>query len=132
MAKINLKKIREAASGKKGLVDCIFLLAAAVIDGADEILDELGEMGADGEEFIFELGADFVSIADKTADIVAWLISKTVILLLRQVHDMRMALNVYRREITKFGIIGLMTATLIIGLYSWVTDYEYAYNGRIL
>lgn len=132
MAKINLKKIREAASGKKGLADYVFLLAAAVIDGADEILDELGEMGADGEEFIFELGADFVSIADKTADIVAWLISKTVILLLRQIHDMRMALNVYRKEITKFGIIGLMTATLIIGLYSWVTDYEYAYNGRTL
>ena len=91
MAKINLDKIREAASrkkaeakekaegkkslfsqikeaarDKKGLMEYIFLLAAAVIDAGDEILDEMGEIGEDGHEFIFEVGAVFVSVADKT------------------------------------------------------------------
>ena len=157
MAKINLDKIREAASrkkaeakekakgkkslfsqmkeaarDKKGLMEYIFLLAAAVIDAGDEILDEMGEIGEDGHEFIFEVGAVFVSIVDKTLDVVDWILAKSFILVFRKLHDARMKLNEYRREITKMSILALLSATLIIGLYSWVTNYEYAYNGRTL
>ena len=156
MAKFNLEKIREKlfrkkdrkpdeqkkpglisqmkqlAKDKKGAQEYIFLLAAAVIDGGDEILDEMGEMGEDGSRFIFEVCADLVIAADKILDIVDWILMKTVVLVFRQIHDVRMKLQENRRELTQLGLIGLLSATLIIGLYSWVSDYEYSYNGRKL
>ena len=79
MAKINLEKVREAASRKtgeakdkakkakeKGLLEYLFLLAAAVIDAGDEILDEMGEIAEDGHEFVFEVGAVFYNFFLKT------------------------------------------------------------------
>lgn len=159
MAKFNLKKIRDAASrkkaeksgspkkekkkgfisqmkeaarDKKGLQEYIFLLAAAAIDAGDEILDELDELGGDGKEFIFEVSADIVIVLDKTLDIIEWILSKTFILMFRKIHDARMKLQEYRKELMQMAMMALLSATLIIGLYSWVTDYEYAYNGRTL
>ena len=122
MAKFNLEKIREI----------LFRLAAAVVDAGDEILDEAEEMAEDGSGFIFEVCADLVIVADKILDLISWILTKTFVLVFRQIHDIRMKMQEYRREITQTALVGLLSATLIIGLYSWVTDYEYAYNGRTL
>lgn len=148
MAKNNLEKIRGVLSrkktekkpkpahkpdgGNKNMMESVFHLGAAAIDAGDEILDEIGEIGEDGHEFIFEVGSVFVNILDLTLDIIDWIVTKTFILVFRKIHDLRMKMNEHRTEITKIGILALLSATLIIGLYSWVTDYEYSYNGRKL
>lgn len=127
-----ISQMKEAARDKKGLQEYIFLLAAAAIDAGDEIMDELDELGGDGKEFIFEVSADIVIVLDKTLDIIEWILSKTFILMFRKIHDARMKLQEYRKELMQMAMMALLSATLIIGLYSWVTDYEYAYNGRTL
>ena len=150
MAKGKLKKIldrdeKKKASGIKsektgektgrnfpGTMELLFSLGVAFIDALDEILDELGEMGEDGAEFILEVGADIVAIADKTADIIEWILSKTFILIFREIHDIRMSLQEHKKIVMQAAMTLLISATLVIGLYSWVTDYEYAYNGRPL
>lgn len=159
MAKINLEEIRKSvfrkASEKKnsdkknsekknfdkklkkdgeknGLMEYVFLFGAAIIDACDEILDEAEEIGEDGSEFIFEVGAVFIIILDKTLDLIDWILMKTFVLLFRKIHDARIQLDEHRTEVTKLGMLGILSATLIIGLYSWVIDYEYSYNGRAL
>ena len=127
-----ISQLKQASSENKGMAEYIFLMAAAAIDAGDEILDEAGELAEDGGEFIFELGADFVILLDKSLDILSWLVGKSIIMVLRQLHEGRMKLHEYKREMTEMAIITLLSATLVISMFSWVTDYEYSYNGRRL
>lgn len=126
MAKNKLKKIHGKGMEK------LFAVGASVIEAADEILDELVEIGVDGREAIFDVGAGIVTFYDKTADVVTWLVSKTFILIIRRAHDGRLKVHKYRRELAKYGIGALIVATGIIALFASITDYEYSYNGRTL
>ena len=92
-----ISQIKQAARDKKGAEEYIFLLAAAVIDAGDEILDEMGEMGQDGSGFIFEVCADLVAAVDKILDIIDWILTKTFVLVFRKIHDARMKLQEDRR-----------------------------------
>ncbi len=127
-----LAQLKQAVKDRAGIQEFLFLIAAAAVDLGDEILDEAGEITQDGFELFFEVGAVAVSILDITLDFLSWIITKTFILVFRKIHDMRMKLNEHRKEVLKISMGALLSATLIIGLYSWITDYEYAYNGRTL
>ena len=126
MAKIKLKKPQRKQQ------DLIVDLGAGVINVVDEILDEAGEIAMDGGELIIDVAAGAVKLFDKTADIIDWIAGKTFILAARKVHDGRMKLHSYRRELIKLFMVALIGGTAIIALISLVTDYEYAYNGRTL
>ena len=126
MAKNKLKKLYGETLSK------LLNGGAAVIDTLDEILDELGEIGAAGAEAIFEVGAGVITIYDRTADVVSWIAGKTFVLVARRLHDGRIRLHKYRRELAKYGIGVLIVGTGVIALFASITDYEYSYNGRTL
>lgn len=126
MAKIKLKKPQRKDR------DLFIDLGAGLINVTDEILDEVGEIAGDGGELIIDVAAGAVKLFDKTADIIDWIAGKTFILAARKVHDGRMKLHDYRRELIKLFMIALIGGTAIIATFALVTDYEYAYNGRTL
>ncbi|MDD7601176.1 MAG: peptidoglycan DD-metalloendopeptidase family protein [Firmicutes bacterium] len=107
-------------------------IGAAFINLLDDILDEAGEIGKDGGELIIDVAAGAVSVFDKTADVIDWIVGKTFILAARKLHDGRVKLHEYHKELIRLFMVALIGGTAIIALVSLVTDYEYAYNGRTL
>lgn len=152
MAKIKLKKTQQKkteqpekpkkpekmgkASGKQKKtelgVDRLIDLGAAVVDGMDEINDEISEIRKAGAEMLMDAAAGAVNLADRMLDLISWIIGKTFILTARKLHAGRMKIHSYRKELMKLIMVALIGGTAIIAVFSLVTDYEYAYNGRTL
>ncbi len=126
MAKDELKKFREKAMEK------LFFIGAHIIEVMDEICDEMAEIAMAGADGIFEVCGDFVVLYDKMADLVYWLVGKTVVIVGRRIHNTRMRLHKYRRQFIQYILACVILATGIVVMFSSITDYEYAYNGRTL
>ena len=69
---------------------------------------------------------------DHITAVIDWICTRTVIFILREIHDIRMELHNYRRDILK-GAVFLFSGMLAITfLITSVIDYEYSYNGKTL
>lgn len=110
----------------------LITIAAGVIYIADEILDEAADILKDGAELLIDVCAALVKAVDLVADIIDWIITKTFILVARELHDLRMKAHGYRRELLQVAMVALIAATGVIALGSSMTDYQYSYNGKTL
>lgn len=132
MAKSKLKKTSGKEKKSRHIGDLLTDLGAAFIDGLDEINGEIGEIGSDGAGMLIDAAAGAVNLVDKSIDIIGWIAGKTFILTARKMHEGRMRVHAYRKELTKLFMVALIGGTAIIAVFALVTDYEYTYNGRTL
>lgn len=127
MAKRKSKKIKKIKSDFT-----IWDFCASIITGTDEVLDEVEEILEDGKEAIWNVAGSAVIGYDKFADIVAWFFWKTFILFARRMHDGRVNMLKYRKEILKHAGIVFIVLLGLVGVFASTIDYEYSYNGRTL
>lgn len=97
-----------------------------------EILKDICEIGHDGMECAFDIGAAIIVWSDRSADVIEWFVKKTTVLIMRKHHDMLLELSQYRKKIIKDGIIILVAGVSTVAVFASAVDYEYAYNGRTL
>lgn len=97
-----------------------------------EILEDICEIGHDGMECAFDIGAAIIVWSDRSADVIEWFVKKTTVLIMRKHHDMLLELSQYRKKIIKDGIIILVAGVSTVAVFASAVDYEYAYNGRTL
>lgn len=97
-----------------------------------EILKDICEIGHDGMECAFDIGAAIIVWSDRSADVIEWFVKKTTVLIMRKYHDMLLELSQYRKKIIKDGIIILVAGVSTVAVFASAVDYEYAYNGRTL
>lgn len=97
-----------------------------------EILKDICEIGHDGIECAFDIGAAIIVWSDRSADVIEWFVKKTTVLIMRKYHDMLLELSQYRKKIIKDGIIILVAGVSTVAVFASAVDYEYAYNGRTL
>lgn len=97
-----------------------------------EILEDICEIGHDGMECAFDIGAAIIVWSDRSADVIEWFVKKTTVLIMRKYHDMLLELSQYRKKIIKDGIIILVAGVSTVAVFASAVDYEYAYNGRTL
>ncbi|MBR5229999.1 MAG: peptidoglycan DD-metalloendopeptidase family protein [Firmicutes bacterium] len=132
-----------AKSQKIKIMDRIWDIGAAVIVAMDLFFDDVFEAGAAGYmefkrlgrwlfDFIIDAGATFIDWADHMLAVLEWLVTRTVIFILRRVYYVRFELHQYRKEILKTCVFLFTSMLGIVLLASSVIDYEYSYNGKTL
>lgn len=128
--KAGCEKLKKFRAKKEGF--SIWDFCAEIVVASDEILDEAAEILQDGKEDFWNVTAGVVYTYDKLADIVAWAVWKTFVSAARRLHNARIALLKYRKELIKHGVIFLVVLIGMVALFASTTDYEYSYNGRAL
>lgn len=130
------KKVREPKPKRQKktspAMEALFDLGARIIDGADELVGEIGELLVAGKEGLFEVAAHVIIGLDHGEDVLAWGVSKSFVTVARRYHEARVRVQAYRREIIKYFLGGVIVAAGLIAIFAAVTDYEYTYNGRAL
>ena len=128
---------------KSGFMITLENWGAKAVFVADVLLDKAFELAAAGwVQFkklskiaynkLEDVAAGIVVWYDHIAAVVSWFLTKTIINILRSIHFFRMELKKYRRQILRSAVYFVAGGVLIVGLIAYVTDYEYAYNGRTL
>ena len=128
---------------KSGFMITLENWGAKAVFVADVLLDKAFELAAAGwVQFkklskiaynkLTDIAAGIVVWYDHIAAVVSWFLTKTIINLFRSIHFFRMELKKYRRQILRSAVYFVAGGVLIVGLIAYVTDYEYAYNGRTL
>ena len=84
---------------RQALIEKLWLIGAILVDLADDILDETFEILKVGAEWLVDLAGSLVTVVDWILDHISWGIMYFGILFLRRVHDTRMSLIKYRRQI---------------------------------
>lgn len=133
------KKLKPNAGFKDGLydkcakfIDKVDIVLDKIEDELKDIIEEAKEILQDGIDALFNLAAALVIWYDKTAEFVEWLIITTMVTLARKIHDYRVRMEEHKKEFMRYSICIVLFAVVVIGLFAFVTDYEYAYNGRSL
>ena len=128
---------------KSGFMITLENWGAKAVFVADVLLDKAFELAAAGwVQFkklskiaynkLTDIAAGIVVWYDHIAAVVSWFLTKTIINLFRSIHFFRMELKKYRRQILRSAVYFIAGGVLIVILIAYVTDYEYAYNGRTL
>jgi len=128
---------------KSGFMITLENWGAKAVFVADVLLDKAFELAAAGwVQFkklskmaynkLTDIAAGIVVWYDHIAAVVSWFLTKTIINLFRSIHFFRMELKKYRRQILRSAVYFVAGGVLIVILIAYVTDYEYAYNGRTL
>lgn len=143
--KIKKKEMPETrkARAKSGFMQSLENLGAKIIFNADILLDKAFEKAAEGWLVfkalmkkcygkITDTAAEIVVWCDHLIAVVAWFATKTFIEVYRSVHNMRMELKLYARQILKTCTFFVVGGIAIVILFAAATDYEYSYNGRTL
>lgn len=107
-------------------------LKATVLVWLADLWEDIRELGRDGMEFAYDVGAEIVIHYDKTAEIFEWFVIKNYIHFMRRFHDFIMELSQYRRVIIRDAMILLCACVGTVALFAFAVDYEYSYNGRAL
>lgn len=126
--KLKVKKEKSTTASVDKLID----LCAELVDEADVLCDRMMEMVPLLIEYVFIVAATIVTTVDIILDVVSWTIQTTAVLVGRQIHDLRMGAQVYRKEVLKISIMLLTLAVGVMTMISAMTHYEYAYNGKTL
>lgn len=120
-------------SGKQNLtIEKIWDISGDVFDIIDDMLEEGEEIVKIGIERLFDVCALAVTLFDRLLDFIGWAALRSLVLILREVHDFRIAMVKYRKEILKCCAYFLVTGIAVVMLFSTNIDYEYSYNGRVL
>ena len=114
------------------LISKIWSLGAGIIELLDGVLDDCAELLKCGVLGIMDICGETIAIYDRLADLFSWAISVSVITFLRRVHDMRMGLLKYRRQITSGALYFIITGAVSVWMIAGAIDYAYSYNGRVL
>ena len=118
-------------------------IGAAVIVALDIFFDKLVDLCYAGyivflkvcrkiADKLIDCGAAVVNWWDHTAAVIDWIFTRTAIYILRKIHDIRMELHQYRREILKASVFLFSGMLAIVLMAASVIDYEYSYNGKTL
>ncbi|MBQ6899392.1 MAG: peptidoglycan DD-metalloendopeptidase family protein [Firmicutes bacterium] len=128
---------------KSGFMITLENWGAKAVFVADVLLDKAFELAAAGwvqfkkmSKIVYnkltDIAAGIVVWYDHIAAVVSWFLTKTIINILRSIHFFRMELKKYKRQILRSAVYFVAGGVLIVILIAYVTDYEYAYNGRTL
>ena len=110
----------------------LFDLGAKAVDATDNGLIRLiAFLKIVWEKILDGAGSIFVGY-DKMTDLLSWRITRTVVLIGREIHDLREKAIENSREIVKHAFIALIVIVGSVILYASAIDYEYSYNGRTL
>lgn len=110
----------------------IVKIAGNFIEAVDEINDEIVKIAQDGWHLLIIVCALFVTTIDKVIDIAEWFVLKSLVLIGRRAHDMRIKIIQHKNIIIKEATVLVLAGIGIVGVFAWATDYEYSYNGRPL
>ena len=124
------KKINIGSSSELGKK--IISAAGDVVDAADEIADEIGKISAAGWSLLITVCASFIKAVDLAEDIIEWFVLKVMVKAGRRMHNGRLKMLEYKKEIIRDGIVIVLASIGIVGVFAWATDYEYSYNGKPL
>lgn len=125
------KKEKENISGSKLLVK-IEKLASDAVALADDVTEELSEIGGAGLNALYAGAGGLITVLDIFLDWAFYWIYRFIVGVGRSWHGAREFLWEERKEVLKY-IVFLMSAMIgIAALISYETDYEYSYNGRVL
>ena len=133
------RKPREKSSFMQSLEN----LGAKIIFAADIILDKVFEKAEAGwiafkkimkrcYDKLTDAAAAVVVWYDHIAAVISWFLTKTFIEIYRMVHNMRMEMKRYSRQILRSCAFLAAGGVAIVILFAYATDYEYAYHGRTL
>ena len=117
---------------RQALIEKLWLIGAILVDLADDILDETFEILKVGAEWLVDLAGGLVTVVDWILDHISWGITYFGILFLRRVHDTRMSLIKYRRQIENGAFYFIVSGLAIAFLFSHYINYSYSYNGRTM
>lgn len=126
------KEKRIKRKRKNRIKETLFRAGASFITMLDEILDEAGEILMDGKEALFDVCAGVIMLYDRLAELIIWGVNRTFVRLARRYHEIRVKIYNYRRTLMKYFLGAVVVTTGFIAIFSSITDYEYAYNGRTL
>lgn len=114
----------------QAVIEKFWVIGAILIDLADDVLDEAGEILMIGGERLLDLAGTLVTGFDWIADHVSWGITYFGIHALRRLHDVRMSLLKYKRAIQGGAMYFIISGLVIAFLFSHYINYSYSYNGR--
>ena len=117
---------------RQALIEKLWLIGAILVDLADDILDETFEILKVGAEWLVDLAGGLVTVVDWILDHISCGITYFGILFLRRVHDTRMSLIQYRRQIENGAFYFIVSGLAIAFLFSHYINYSYSYNGRTM
>lgn len=83
-------------------------LKATVLVWLEDLWEDIRELGRDGMEFAYDVGADIVIHYDRSAEVLEWFAIKTYIHFMRRFHDFIIELSEYRRVIIRDAMIFAM------------------------
>lgn len=81
---------------------------------------------------LIDMGASVVYWWDHVAEVMEWMLTRTIIFIWRRLHTMRMEVHKHRKELLKVCLYLFASTLLFVILSASVIDYEYAYNGKTL
>ncbi len=114
------------------IIEKLWFIGAILIDGIDGILDDITDLLVAGAWGIVDLAGSIVSIYDKIADMISWGFSYFGIHFLRRVHNLRLEIHKYRKELIGGALYFIITGVVAIWLIAGAIDYSYAYNGKTI
>lgn len=106
--------------------------AGEVVEAVDEIEDEIGKIASAGWSLLITVCASFIRAIDLAEDIVEWFVLKVLVITGRRLHEGRLKVIEYKKEIIRDGTVLILASVGIVGVFAWATDYEYSYNGKPL
>lgn len=125
---VNKIKNRE----KSSIFKMIWNLAGNIVEAVDEIIIEAEEIGRAGGSGIVTIGAAVVNFYDRAAAVAEWFVLKSLVLIGRRNHDIRLRIIANKNEIIKNGLILGVACIIMAATFAMATGYEYSYNGKPL
>ena len=114
------------------VIEKIWLLGAIIIEVLDGIIDDVSEILKSGAFWFLDLMGGIIAVYDWIYDWIAWGVSYFWITTLRKIHNSRIWIHTYRRQIISGALYFIITGAFTIWLIASVVDYSYSYNGRVL
>ena len=131
-----IKKITKFLKNKKPareiIMDLLWNLGYEVTEFLDDLNESIEEIAVMGAERFVDLCAFSVTLVDRVLDFTDWALKRSIVLFLREAHEMRLEIQEHWRDIVKVFTYFLVTGLMLVFIFSSTTDYEYSYNGRTL
>ena len=114
------------------IIEKLWFIGAIIIEGLDGLLDDIGDLITAGAWWIVDLAGNIIVVYDKIADLVSWGVSFFGVTIGRKIHQGRMELLKYRRQLLGGALYMIIGGALMLWVIAHFVDYSYAYNGRTL
>lgn len=126
------KFLKNTKPAREIIMNLLWNLGYEVTEFLDDLNESIEEIAVMGAERFVDLCAFSVTLVDRVLDFTDWALKRSIVLFLREAHEMRLEIQEHWRDIVKVFTYFLVTGLVLVFIFSSTTDYEYSYNGRTL